>query len=215
MIPSVYKINFSEPEWDSFVDHFSLSSVQQDQFKMYLHLLLKWNDFFNITAIVDPLAVIQSHFYDSLVLGDYCNMSLVNGLADVGSGGGFPGIPLKIKYPHIKVVLIEVSNKKQAFLTEVINTLGLQNIEIYGYDWRTFLRKTDYAIDLICARASLRPDELLRMFKPSSFYGNAKLVYWASDSWKIALEEQPFFDHENLYTVSSKARKLIFFKQIV
>lgn len=78
-------------------------------------------------------------------------------------------------------------------------------------DWRTFLRKTKYPIDLFTARASLHTDELIRMFKPSCLYNKSGLVYWASKEWHLSAIEEPFFSKEVTYTVKNRQRKLIFF----
>ncbi len=135
-------------------------------------------------------------------------------IADVGSGAGFPGIPLKILFPQIKVILIEVSKKKIEFLTTVIQRLGLQECQVYDLDWRTFLRKTAEPISVFVSRASLHTDELIRMFKPSCIYNDRLLVYWASKDWAITPLEKPFFACEELYTIKQKRRRLIFFKRL-
>ena len=70
------------------------------------------------------------------------DLNKVKVIVDVGSGAGFPGIPLKILFPHLGIILIEVNKKKQRFLQTVIRILELKDIEVCGLDWRTFLRKT-------------------------------------------------------------------------
>ena len=198
--------------WQDFKERHNLTDKQVAQFKQYYTLLMQANDIHNITAITDLKAVIKYHFEDSLALGQFLDLSSTAGLADVGTGGGFPGIALKIKYPTLPVVLIEVSHKKRVFLQEVITALELADITINDFDWRTFLRKTDYTLELFCARASLQPLELLRMFKPSSPYKDALLVYWASKDWVPDAQTEPFIMREQEYTVGSKQRKLVFFK---
>jgi 16S rRNA (guanine(527)-N(7))-methyltransferase RsmG len=156
--------------------------------------------------------IITDHFQDSLSITQFIDIAAQKGLCDIGTGGGFPGIPLKIMYPQLPMVLIEVNNKKITFLKEVIQALGLQDIELYRLDWRTFVRKTKYKLDLFCARASLRPDELIRMFtEATSSYKKAQLVYWASRHWELDMVEKPFFEKEERYVVGDKQRKLVFF----
>ena len=121
----------------------------------------------------------QYHFIDSLIVANYIDLTTIKSIADVGTGGGFPGIPLKILYPHLSMTLIEVTEKKIRFLENVVAQLGLSSVEIVNLDWRTFLRKTSSPIDLFVSRASLHSDELLKMFKPSCVYKQATLVYWA------------------------------------
>ena len=130
----------------------------------------------------------------------------------MGTGAGFPGIPLKIVYPHLHVILIEVVQKKVKFLNAVIQDLRLTNIEVVSFDWLTFLHKSTYPIDLFCARASLAPALLVTMFAPWSLYKKSKLVYWASTSWEKSAEIVPFFEKEVSYTVGQKSRKLVFFR---
>jgi 16S rRNA (guanine527-N7)-methyltransferase len=200
-------------EWDSFFTHEKLSTVQQEQFKAYFKLLQEWNLKFNITAITDSAAIIADHFFDSVQLRHAIDLTTMRGIADVGSGGGFPGIPLKICYPGIPVTLIEVNQKKIEFLETVIQELGLQGIETCSLDWRTFLRTTHKEIDLFIARASLQPEELLRLFQSSSPYKTSTLVYWASQLWKPTSKIEHYMQRTVPYSVGNKRRVLVFFKK--
>jgi 16S rRNA (guanine527-N7)-methyltransferase len=202
-----------EESFDAFVKHEQLGETVAEQFKHYLVSLLEWNEQFNLTAITDVKLVLQYHFQDSLYLRDYLDISQLKGIADVGAGAGFPGIPLKLVYPHLRLVLIEVNNKKVKFLDYLIETLSLKNTEVYRLDWRTFLRKTEEEIDLFCSRASLSPLELIRMFKQGCIYNNAQLVYWASATWQPDKKEEPFVFKEIPYKIGNKKRKFIFFKK--
>ena len=94
----------------------------------------------------------------------------------------------------------------------VIKQLGLKNVHVIDQDWRTFLRKTHYPIDLFCARASLAPEELIRIFKPSCPYNGAALIYWASTSWQADAQVAPFVEKEVPYTVGNKKRKFVFLR---
>lgn len=198
--------------WQELYQEQALSAEQENLFLAYLSLLQDRNELTNLTSIVQPHSIILYHFQDSLELGNVVDMSRINMIADVGSGAGFPGIPLAIKWPHIKVMLIEVNTKKIAFLNDVITTLGLKNVEVYTQDWRTFLRIIDYPIDLFLARASLQPEELLRMFKPGCVYNQRSLIYWASKEWEAGPTETIYKEKEIWYSVGHKKRKLVFFK---
>lgn len=204
-------IDGNTSEWERFEKEENLSSDQLRMFQDYYKKLVAWNDVMNITTLETEKQVVNYHFRDSLSLRSVYDMSVVTGLIDVGSGGGFPGIPLKIIFPHIFTVLIEVNHKKRQFLQEVISEFGLTNIEVSSYDWRTFLRKTDYSANLFCARASLHTDELFRMFKPSCHYNNATLVYWASQHWTPQEEDALYLRKEYSYSVGFRKRRLIFF----
>src|SRR5260370_31622351 len=99
------------------------------QIQQYMKLLLAWNEKISLTAIRDPLEMLYRHFCESM----YASISVPveNGrLADVGSGGGFPGLPLKIIQPNLRVFLVESNLKKATFLAEVILELGLKDAQV-------------------------------------------------------------------------------------
>ena len=175
-----------------------------------MDMVIEWNKKVNLTTLIDPADIISYHFEDSLQVTRFVDFSTCKGAADIGTGAGFPGLPIKIKYPELPMVLIEVNNKKIAFLNHVIQQLGLTDVIVSGLDWRTFLRKSQYSLDIFFARASLRPEELIRLFKPSSHYKQAQLVYWASQDWHADKRMELFVKKEEVYTVGAKKRKLIF-----
>jgi 16S rRNA (guanine527-N7)-methyltransferase len=107
-----------------------------DQLQIYLELLLRWNARINLTAIRDPEQIVTRHFGESLfaarVLRDAGAISRSAGtLADVGSGAGFPGLPIKLFVPEIRLTLIESQNKKATFLREAVRALGLKDAEVF------------------------------------------------------------------------------------
>lgn len=198
--------------WGSFVGRFSLTERQQEQFLSYLNFLIAENKKFNITTIIDFSSIINDHFTDSLALSEKFDLEKCQSLIDVGSGGGMPGIPLKVLYPHLKIILIEVNQKKANFLEEVAVRLALDHVEICDQDWRSFLRGYDQSSDVVVSRASLSVVELLRMFKQSSMLKGATLVYWASKYWNATHTEAQLLEREEDYHVDHKSRRLIFFK---
>lgn len=199
--------------WQEFIRTEKLTEHQAHQFERYLFLLLEWNEKINLTRITDFASIIAYHFQDSLRIADSIDFSSVDGAADIGTGAGFPGIPLAIKFPQLRITLLEVIEKKAEFLQHVINDLGLSNCTVSTLDWRTFLRQSTQPIDLFMARASIQPEELVRMFKPSSAYKNGQLVYWASTHWQPANAEKPFLFKQVKYHVGDQQRVYAFFKQ--
>lgn len=200
--------------WQKFIEKYKISEHQQGQFRKYIELLLQENEKYNITAIDSVQEVVADHFYDSLSLTVKHDLSAVNRVVDVGSGGGFPGIPLAIMASNVQFCLVEVNLKKVHFLNLVVAELGLTNVEIRTEDWRTFLRVYRQPVDLFIARASLQLDELLRIFKPSSMYKNSIFVYWASAKWVPNLQEKEYLDTCSSYSVGEKQRQLCFFKKL-
>lgn len=207
---------FQDPKdmvvWNKFVQTYNLDEVKQDKFKKYLDLIIQENQKYNITAITSNQGIIFDHFYDSLSLQNFVEMDKISAIADVGSGGGFPGIPLAILNDHVTFHLVEVTLKKVQFLTMVSQALDLKNIIIHTDDWRTFLRNFHEPIDIFTARASLQLKELFRIFKPSSQYQQRLLVYWASKNWVTSEQESEFLDSCEEYQVGEKKRSLCFFK---
>lgn len=208
---------YSLASWDTLKADFNLNDTQAEQLAVYAAMLVEWNKKFNLTAITDPDQIIQRHFYDSLAISRSVNLTGDKTVVDVGTGAGFPGIPLKIMFPDLKVILIEVNAKKRLFIEEVVQELGLTDVILYEYDWRMFLRSTEYHVNYFFARASLQPEELLRLFKPSSAYRHAQLVYWASFNWVPTTHEKPYIRTKITYGlaegVQGVQRKYIFFEQ--
>jgi 16S rRNA (guanine527-N7)-methyltransferase len=206
--------NSSSTQLDILAKEYGLTQSQTAMFGRYLELLIEWNNKFNLTAITDPQGIIQYHFNDSLMLSKHIDFTAIQSTADIGTGAGFPGIPLKILYPHLHTTLIEVNNKKRTFLEHIIKEFSLDNVTVYPHDWRTFLRSTHHSIDYFFARASLQPEELVRIFKPTSPYKNSTLVYWASQQWAPEKIEAPFIKKEVSYTIDNKQRKFVIFQNL-
>src|SRR5258708_5277436 len=121
------------------------------QIQQYIKILLTWNEKVNLTAIRDPLEILYRHFCESMyAAGD---IPLKNGrLADVGSGGGFPGLALKIMRPDLQVFLVESNIKKVTFLAEVIRELGLKGAQVLARRYEE-LGEEVAPLDYVCTRA--------------------------------------------------------------
>lgn len=190
---------------------FVMTQEQQYRFLKYQELLKTENEKYNLTAIVDDQAIILDHFVDSLSLLNLYDVQNVRSIIDVGSGAGFPGIPLAIMLPEVFFCLVEVNLKKVHFLNLVISKLELKNVSVSSLDWRTLLRSSQYQANMVIARASLQVEELLRMFKPASSLKEATLVYWASKKWIPTKQEKEYLVLQKEYNVGEKQRMLCFF----
>ena len=131
-----------------FLDGETLSGQQVDYISIYIDILLRWNARVNLTAVRDPEQIVTRHFGESLFLARYLfsapGPNLETGqvelqaaasalrAADLGSGAGFPGLPLRLWAPALHVTLIESSQKKATFLREVIRVLELTNVDVFA-----------------------------------------------------------------------------------
>lgn len=141
-----------------FEHQIDLNEEQLNQFEIYFQELVSWNEKMNLTGITEREQVYIKHFYDSVTLSFYLNISEVSNLADIGSGAGFPGIPLKICFPHLKLTIVDSLNKRIQFLQNVVDKLELQNVELIHGRAEDIARK-EYlrdSFDLVTARAVAR-----------------------------------------------------------
>lgn len=145
------------------------SEEQLNQFYEYMNLLLEWNEKINLTAITDHKEIVLKHFIDSLTINKYLKENA--SLADVGTGAGFPGIPLKILRPDLTITLVDSLNKRINFLNDVIVKLNLKNIvtvhsrvEDFGKN-KIYREKFDFVTARAVANLSVLSEYLLPICK--------------------------------------------------
>ncbi|MFT8872796.1 MAG: 16S rRNA (guanine(527)-N(7))-methyltransferase RsmG [Sporolactobacillus sp.] len=120
-----------------------LTEVQNRQFEQYFTFLIEANKKMNLTAIKEREAVFMKHFYDSLTPSFYADFSGGQSLCDVGSGAGFPGIPLKIVFPNLKLTIVDSLRKRIDFLQELTERLALQDVSLYHDRAETFAKRDE------------------------------------------------------------------------
>ncbi len=125
-------------------------------FEVYLNELLRWNKAYNLTAITNEQDIINKHFLDSLLIVNLLPREPLK-LCDIGSGAGFPGVPVAIVRPDIKVVLLEPSRKRAQFLYHIRHKLGLSSVEVIQ---RRVEDLDGISFDVITTRALFAPKEL-------------------------------------------------------
>ena len=164
-----------------------LLDEQYKKFFDYMNLLIEWNEKINLTTIIEPKEVVTKHFIDSLTITPFINKN--ERIIDVGTGAGFPGIPIKILYPDSEVVLLDSLNKRLNFLNEVISRLQLKKIETLhlraeeaGIDERH--RET---YDTVVSRA-VAPLNILLEYTVPLAKKNGKCIYMKSNKLDSEIE---------------------------
>ena len=158
-----------------------IGEIHAEQFIRYLAHLIEWNKAINITAIIDPKKIIIKHFVDSLTALVATNFSQNCIVLDVGSGGGFPGIPLKIMRPDIRLVLVEPIQKKYSFLNSIIGLLKLHDASTFAGTIEQYTKHPlRQVIDMIVLRA-LKHEDIKKYF-PALLISKGKLVLYRTEA---------------------------------
>ena len=127
-----------------------LSEKQAEQFEQYYEMLIAKNEVMNLTAITEFEEVVQKHFIDSVMIKEVREPGDNEKWIDVGTGAGFPGIPLKIVYPQLQVTLLDSLNKRVKFLQEVVDALGLEQVEALHGRAEEYAKKAEYREQYDC-----------------------------------------------------------------
>lgn len=160
-----------------------LSARQLEQFDLYFRLLVEWNEKMNLTGITEEGQVYNKHFYDSITPAFYFPFDTVESVVDIGGGAGFPSIPLKICFPHLKMTIIDSLNKRMSFLQHVANECGLEHV--YPVHGRAEDRGQEpayrEAFQLVVARAVARLNLLSEFCLPFAQVGGHFIALKGAD----------------------------------
>jgi 16S rRNA (guanine527-N7)-methyltransferase len=176
------------------------------QIQRYIEILLVWNEKINLTAIRDPLEILYRHFCESM----YASVAVPveNGrLADVGSGGGFPGLPLKISRPNLRVFLVESNLKKATFLAEVIRDIGLNDIQVLVRRYEE-LHEEMAPLDYICSRALGEYPGFLE-WAGSKQTGAKQVILWIGARDLPEIQKTPTWDWQEPIAVPLSLRRFL------
>ena len=130
-----------------------LSEKQIQQFEIYYQFLIEYNKITNLTAITDQKEVYYKHFYDSLLLTQSVDFNKINNMCDIGAGAGFPSVPIKILYPHLKVTIVDSLGKRIKFLEQLTEKLEINQMNLIHDRAETYAVKHLSTYDLVSARA--------------------------------------------------------------
>jgi 16S rRNA (guanine527-N7)-methyltransferase len=171
-----------------FVQHLAeksinLSAQQLAQFDCYFSCLIDWNNRMNLTAIVEKGQVYEKHFYDSATLSFILSMNNISSIIDIGSGAGFPSIPLKILFPHLQITIVDSLHKRITFLEYLTERLKLQDVRcIHGRaEDVAKLQQHREQHDLVTARAVARMHILSELCLPFARVGGIFVAMKGSD----------------------------------
>ena len=145
-----------------------LTELQKEQYNKYYNLVVEWNQKINLTAITEEEEFYTKHFFDSISLAFYKDYSNIESICDVGSGAGFPSIPLKILYPNLKVTIVDSLNKRIKFLNLVKDELGLTDCNFVHARAEEFGQNKEYreSFEIVTARAVARLNVLAELCLP-------------------------------------------------
>ena len=194
--------------WQSFKNEYDLDDQKLGLFIKFIDFLDKENQKTNLTGLAETADMINYHLKDSLSLMKFEDLSEKT-IVDIGSGAGFPGLPLAIA-TNCNITLLEIREKRIKFLEESKDILGLNNATVDSRDWLTFIRAKRDPVDYYIARASLQPEDLIKVFSRDP---DSTIVYWASEIWEPSDKIKDYIVKDFPYNVGERERRLVFLKK--
>jgi 16S rRNA (guanine527-N7)-methyltransferase len=184
----------------------AIESAAADKIRAYISLLLKWNRTMSLTTVTDPVEILKFHFGESIFAASVVNFA-ESRLADVGSGAGFPGLPLALLIPSVAVTLIESNTKKCAFLSEVVRELQLPNVTVFR--GRMEIIPQDHGLlDFITARAFGKFDELLS-WSSEHIAETGKIALWLGEADSHGISKNGDWNWERSILIPGSERRYL------
>ena len=203
-----------EYKFDTFIEeakkiNITFTEKQLEQFRIYYELLVEKNKVMNLTGITEWDEVLEKHFLDSLSLIRVVDLSQNISVLDMGTGAGFPGIPLKIAFPNLQITLADSLNKRVLFLQEVIDALKLEGIEAIHGRAEDLARDIKYReqYDLVVSRAVANLSTLSEYCLPFVKIGGQFISYKSGD-----IEEEVVASKSAVFLLGGKIKDTVKFE---
>jgi 16S rRNA (guanine527-N7)-methyltransferase len=200
--------SLSAREIRAVLESFDLDATDRlcEQIRAYIDLLLLWNRRISLTSIVSPEEIVRTHFAESL-LATKAATEILGRLADVGTGAGFPGIPLKMYISTLRLTLIEPNAKKSAFLAEIVRTLELKNVDIIQKRYED-VRAPEPPFDIVTARALGQFSEFCD-WATTVMAPQGRVMVWTGPDGRLELERKKSFIWHDPYVIPRSKHRLI------
>lgn len=198
---------------DDFIRHsiepygVSVTAALAYGIRAYIGLLARWNARISLTTVTEPAEILQFHFGESMFAAAAVPVS-VGRLADVGTGAGFPGIPIKMVSPDISLFLVEANSKKATFLAEVVRELGLKDVEVVRGRVESMPPGMG-RFDFIAARALGRYGDLLRLAHGHLLAPGGRILLWLGEDEMRTLRSEPGWNFREPIAIPRAKRRFL------